>query len=118
MKSLPQSLVIGSWWIARSTSPRHWLPGQDFYHFTPDGWYFWEWPLAEPWLQLIRFRYTMTEGGVFIRPAPHFQRGWEVPLSLEDGMLVVNGSEGNRAWLQRILPTERPLIMSRFYEAE
>jgi hypothetical protein len=114
MAALSTSDLIGTWRVVRTEIPPPYNPEHEFFHFSPDGLHFQEYPLVP---QTWRFRYHITDFGVRLTVRDgEYPR--ELPLRLDGDLLVMTPREhGYSTWLQRISTSERPSCLRRFYES-
>jgi hypothetical protein len=103
--------LIGTWKVVRTEIPPPYKAEEEFFHFSADGFHFWEYPFVP---QTCRFRYSITETGVRLTVRDG-QYPRDLPLRLDGDLLVMTGSHGYSSWLQRIRQSERPGFLRQFY---
>jgi hypothetical protein len=115
MAGLSTDAIVGTWRVVRTEIPAPYNPGQEFFHFSPDGTHAWEYPFLDQPLRVFRFRYDITESGAHLSTlkGQHYS---DLPMHFEGDLLVITGPHGYSSWLQRIPIGERPPFLSEFYE--
>jgi hypothetical protein len=107
--------IIGTWRVVRTEIPPPYNPEHEFFHFSPDGGFAWEYPFLAQSLRVFRFRYTTTQSGVrFTNPDGEHLR--DLPMHFEGELLVITGPHGYSSRLHRIPAAARPSYLSVFYE--
>jgi hypothetical protein len=107
--------LIGSWEFAGTEIPHPYVLGVEFYHFSPDGYHYVEYPLLKQPMRVFRWRYEVTETGVRLSTSMGVYYR-DLALRLEDQFLVLTGTHGWSSWLRRIQAFARPSFLTRFFE--
>lgn len=102
--------LTGTWRVVRSEIPDPYNREHEFFHFSPDGIFAWEYPFLEQKNRVFRYRYEFTESGIrFTFLSGNSPR--DLPMRFEEGLLVITGPHGYSSWLQRIPAAERPSFL-------
>ena len=62
MAAISLADLVGTWRFVRTEIPPPYNPDHEFFHFSPDGFHYWEYPFQPQ--NIFRFCYSITETGV------------------------------------------------------
>ena len=91
------------------------MPDHEFFHFTSNGFHYWEYPFLDQSKKVFKFHYWINETGLCLTDC-NGENPRDLMMTIDNDLLKMTGPHKYTSWLKRINQADRPLYLSHYYE--